>query len=178
MQTSSLPAGPTGCWLLWPNAGPRRESPSRLTWVVAPVYASARARNWQERSDRLKEALGKSRESFTAALVAANAYYLSLASDAAEEARANIQRIEDAIPVMSDLADNDLQRSALNALKQQATVLRHGLANLADLFAKQARRLGEKHRGDRGSRTPTLTGLIRRLHTGQASSSHRRGGAN
>jgi hypothetical protein len=66
-------------------------------------------------------ALGKSRESFTAALVAANAYYLSLATDAAEEARANIQRIEDAIPVMSDLADNELQRSALDALKQQAS---------------------------------------------------------
>jgi signal transduction histidine kinase len=83
-------------------------------------------------------ALGKSRESFTAMLVAANAYYLSLASDAAEEARTNIRRIEDAIPVMRDLADNDLQRSALDALKQQATVLRSGLDNLADLFSKRA----------------------------------------
>ena len=83
-------------------------------------------------------ALGKSRESFTAILVAANAYYLSLASDAAEEARTNIRRIEDAIPVMRDLADNDLQRSALDALKQQATVLRSGLDNLADLFSKRA----------------------------------------
>ncbi len=83
-------------------------------------------------------ALGKSRESFTAMLVAANAYYLSLASDAAEEARTNIRRIEDAIPVMGDLADNDLQRSALDALKQQATVLRSGLDNLADLFGKRA----------------------------------------
>jgi signal transduction histidine kinase len=82
--------------------------------------------------------LGKSRESFTAMLVAANAYYLSLASDAAEEARTNIRRIEDAIPVMGDLADNDLQRSALDALQQQATVLRGGLDNLADLFGKRA----------------------------------------
>jgi signal transduction histidine kinase len=81
--------------------------------------------------------LGKSRENFAAMLVAANAYYLSLASDAAEEARTNIRRIEDAIPVMGDLADNDLQRSALDALKQQATVLRSGLDNLADLFGKR-----------------------------------------
>ena len=36
-------------------------------------------------------ALGKSRETFTAMLVAANAYYLSLAADAAEEARINIR---------------------------------------------------------------------------------------
>ena len=83
-------------------------------------------------------ALGKSREHFAAMLVAANAYYLSLASDAAEEARTNIRRIEDAIPVMSDLADNGLQRSALEALKQQATVLRGGLDNLADLFGKRS----------------------------------------
>ena len=83
-------------------------------------------------------AFGKSRENFAAMLVAANAYYLSLASDAAEEARTNIRRIEDAIPVMVDLADNDLQRSALDALKQQATVLRSGLDNLADLFGKRA----------------------------------------
>ena len=57
--------------------------------------------------------LGKSREAFTATLVAANAYYLSLASTAAEEARKNIATIEQTIPVMIDLADNDLQRTAL-----------------------------------------------------------------
>src|SRR5260370_7442245 len=39
---------------------------------------------------------------------------------------------------MRDLADNDLQRSALDALKQQATALHNGLDNLADLFAKRA----------------------------------------
>ena len=38
--------------------------------------------------------LGKSREAFSATLVAANAYYLSLASEAAEEARNNIETIE------------------------------------------------------------------------------------
>ena len=62
-------------------------------------------------------ALGKSREAFTAMLVAANAYYLSLASASAEEARRNTETIEKTIPVMSDLADNDLQRMALQRLK-------------------------------------------------------------
>ena len=38
----------------------------------------------------LLPSLGKSREAFTASLVAANAFYLSLASDAADEARRNI----------------------------------------------------------------------------------------
>jgi len=44
--------------------------------------------------------LGKSREAFTAMLVAANSYYLSLASASAEEARRNTETIEKTIPVM------------------------------------------------------------------------------
>src|SRR4030081_946560 len=57
--------------------------------------------------------LGKSREAFTAMLVAANAYYLSLATASAEDARRSTETIEKTIPVMSDVADNDLQRMAL-----------------------------------------------------------------
>ena len=45
--------------------------------------------------------LGKSREAFTAMLVAANAYYLSLASASAEDARRNTETIEKTIPVMA-----------------------------------------------------------------------------
>ncbi|WP_246664173.1 ATP-binding protein [Tardiphaga sp. P9-11] len=77
-------------------------------------------------------ALGKSREAFTAMLVAANAYYLSLASASAEEARRNTETIERTIPVMTDLADNDLQRIALQRLKGRAVALRQGLAKLSE----------------------------------------------
>jgi signal transduction histidine kinase len=76
--------------------------------------------------------LGKSREAFTAMLVAANAYYLSLASASAEEARRNTETIEKTIPVMSDLADNDLQRLALQRLQARAAALREGLAKLSE----------------------------------------------
>jgi hypothetical protein len=64
--------------------------------------------------------LGKSREAFTAMLVAANAYYLSLASSAADDANKNLETLERTIPVMLDLADNDLQRGALGALGSAA----------------------------------------------------------
>ncbi len=80
-------------------------------------------------------ALGKSREAFTAMLVAANAYYLSLASESAEEARRNTETIERTIPVMTDLAENDLQRIALQRLKQRTTALRDGLGKLSEQFA-------------------------------------------
>ncbi|WP_315838548.1 sensor histidine kinase [Bradyrhizobium prioriisuperbiae] len=82
-------------------------------------------------------ALGKSREAFTAMLVAANAYYLSLASESAEEARRNTETIERTIPVMTDLAENDLQRIALQRLKQRTTALRDGLGKLAEQFASR-----------------------------------------
>jgi signal transduction histidine kinase len=76
--------------------------------------------------------LGKSREAFTAMLVAANAYYLSLATASAEDARRNTETIEKTIPVMADLADNDLQRLALQRLNTRTTALRNGLAKLSE----------------------------------------------
>ncbi len=82
-------------------------------------------------------ALGKSREAFTAMLVAANSYYLSLASASAEEARRNTETIERTIPVMTDLADNDLQRIALQRLKGRAGALRDGLAKLSEQLSSR-----------------------------------------
>ena len=76
--------------------------------------------------------LGKSREAFTGMLVAANSYYLSLAMASAEEARRNTETIEKTIPVMSDLADNDLQRMALQRLKTRTAALRDGFSKLSD----------------------------------------------
>ena len=104
-------------------------------------------------------ALGKSRETFTAMLVAANAYYLSLAADAAQEAHIDIQRIEDAIPVLGDLADNDLQRSAIDALKRQAVALRHGLEHLGELFMKRAALLRSAIDGNQAAMITTIDNL-------------------
>jgi signal transduction histidine kinase len=83
----------------------------------------------------LLPSLGKSREAFTAGLVAANAFYLSLASDAADDARRNITTVEQTIPVMIDLAENSLQRTALMALSQRASSFRDGLKTLSEQFA-------------------------------------------
>jgi signal transduction histidine kinase len=74
---------------------------------------------------------GKSREAFTAMLVAANSYYFTLATASADEARHNTETIEKTIPVMIDLADNDLQRSALQQLKERTGSLQQGLEQLS-----------------------------------------------
>jgi signal transduction histidine kinase len=85
----------------------------------------------------LLPSLGKSREAFTGSLVAANAFYLSLASDSADEAQRNITTVEQTIPVMIDLAENDLQRAALAALGQRAASFREGLKTLSEEFANR-----------------------------------------
>ena len=81
--------------------------------------------------------LGKSREAFTALLVAANSYYLSLATTSAEEARRNTDTIEKTIPEMTDLADNDLQRLALKRLQERTAALKDGLAKLTEQLANR-----------------------------------------
>ena len=81
--------------------------------------------------------LGKSREAFTAMLVAANSYYLSLATASAEQARRNTETIEQTIPEMSDVADNDLQRLSLQRLKARTVALREGLAKLSEQLASR-----------------------------------------
>ncbi len=81
--------------------------------------------------------LGKSREAFTALLVAANSYYLSLSSSAAEDARRNTETIERTIPLMTELADNDLQRMALQRLQSRTAALRDGLTKLSEQLASR-----------------------------------------
>jgi signal transduction histidine kinase len=81
--------------------------------------------------------LGKSREAFTATLVAANSHYLSLATASAEDARRNTDTIEKTIPVMTELADNDEQRMALQRLSMRTIALREGLAKLSEHLASR-----------------------------------------
>ena len=68
-------------------------------------------------------ALSKSRESFSTTLVLTNAFYLTQTREIAEEILKNLETIEGTIPVMLDLADNDLQRGALGALGLSHRVL-------------------------------------------------------
>ena len=123
--------------------------------------------------------LGKSREAFTAMLVAANAYYLSLASASAEEARRNTETIEKTIPVMSDLADNDLQRMALQRLQHadggaaRRPCKTVGAAREPDRAVAQhhRRQPGRSHRRDRRicrSRCGSASRRRRRHSTGRS----------
>ena len=103
--------------------------------------------------------LGKSREAFTAMLVAANAYYLSLASASAEEARRNTNTIETTIPVMADLADNDLQRMALQRLSARTKALRDGFAKLSEQLASRTELLRNAIDANQAETSSAIDGL-------------------
>ena len=89
------------------------------------------------RDAQIRPSLGKSREAFTAMLVAANSYYLSLATAAAEEASRNTEAVRQSIPEMNGLADNDLQRTALQRLDTRSQALSQGLAKLSVQLASR-----------------------------------------
>jgi signal transduction histidine kinase len=107
--------------------------------------------------------LGKSREAFTTMLVAANSYYLSLATASAEEARRNTETIEKTIPVMSDLADNDLQRMALQRLKTRTAALRDGLSKLSDELTNRTDLLRNTIDATQAEATGAVDGLSAKL---------------
>jgi signal transduction histidine kinase len=97
-----------------------------------------------QRSDSLiLPPLARAREAYNAMLLAANAYYLSNAQEAEEEAKRQLDVIEASAPTMLDFADNDIQRSAVSDLRRRAVALRGGLDRLAEQFGKQARLLRE-----------------------------------
>ncbi|MGX7743240.1 ATP-binding protein [Rhodopseudomonas parapalustris] len=110
------------------------QAPARDIAALFAVIAGASG----QRDALILPPLGRAREAFTAMLVAANSYYLSLSPQAAEDARQNTETIVRTIPVMTDLADNDLQKMALEKLKLRTGALSDGLQELTDQLAKRS----------------------------------------
>jgi signal transduction histidine kinase len=111
----------------------------------------------------VKPPLGRSRESFSAALVAANSYYLSNSANSAQEVLNGLDTIERTLPVMIDLATNDLQRAVLNALGQRVGELRTSMQALTGLFDKQAVILRDSVDRSQAEMTATTTALTERI---------------
>jgi len=116
----------------------------------------------------VKPPLGRSREAFSAALVATNSYYLSHSANSAQEALNGLDSIERTLPVMIDLAANDLQRAALNALGQRVGELRMSLQSLTSLFDKQAVILSDNVDRSQAEMTATTTALTERIRQVEA----------
>ncbi|MEA2839399.1 MAG: hypothetical protein QOF41_729 [Methylobacteriaceae bacterium] len=111
----------------------------------------------------ISPALRKSRESFSAALVAINSYYLSLASASAREASANLVSIENTLPVMLDLATSDIQTASLKGLQMRAAQLRRGIDKLAAAFEKQSQLLRDEVDTSQAEMTAATTALTNEM---------------
>ena len=111
------------------------------------------------RDDLIWPALGKSHEAFTAALLAANVYYLSPAPNGAEEARSKLASIEQTIPVLVDLARSDLQRNALTVLRERTATFQQGLTELGDKYTTRARLLRDEVDASQAAMIGIIDGL-------------------
>jgi signal transduction histidine kinase len=107
----------------------------------------------------VRPSLGKSREAFSSALLNVNAYYLSLSANSAQEAFSALDTIEATIPVMSDLAENDLQRAALAAIRLRVVNLRQSLLKLSAAFDRQATLLRDSVDRSQAEMTGATTSL-------------------
>jgi len=104
-------------------------------------------------------ALSKSRDSFSETLVLTDVFYLQHAAGTATEVTRNLERIESTIPVMLDLADNELQRGALRAIQARAASWRMGIGQLSQNFVTRARLLSEAVDGNQAA----MADVIERL---------------
>lgn len=108
-------------------------------------------------------ALNKSHDSFSTTLVLTNVFYLTPTREAAEEVTKNLETIEATIPVMMDLAENDLQRGALGALGYRAVSWRLGIAQLSESFAIRTRLLRDAIDGSQVAMSSTIDFLSRSI---------------
>jgi signal transduction histidine kinase len=104
-------------------------------------------------------ALSKSRESFSTTLVLTNIFYLQHETKSAAEVTRNLERIESTVPVMLDLADNELQRGALRAIQARAASWRLGIAQLVQSFVTRAQLLTDAVDGNQAA----MASMIARL---------------
>jgi signal transduction histidine kinase len=117
----------------------------------------------KERNALIWPALNKSRESFSTTLVLTNVFYLTPTRAAAEEVTKNLETIEGTIPVMMDLADNDLQRGALGALGYRAVSWRLGIAQLSESFAIRTQLLRDAIDGNQMAMSSTIDALSKSI---------------
>lgn len=111
-----------------------------ISGLYAILNSTARTRSGGE----LSPALVKSHETFVATLIAINAFSFDGSSGRADEARDGLGRMVDSIPVLSRIADNDLQRDALAMLGLRARALSVAIDEVARAYAERGRILSEE----------------------------------
>jgi signal transduction histidine kinase len=116
-----------------------------------------------DRSALIWPSLSKSRESFSTTLVLTNVFYLQHETESATEVTRNLERIESTIPVMLDLADNELQRGALRAIQTRAAAWRQGIGQMAQSFVTRAQLLSDAVDGNQAAMATVIERLSNRM---------------
>lgn len=111
-----------------------------ISGLYAILNSTARTRGGGE----LAPALVKSHENFVGTLIAVNAFSFDGNAARAEEARDGLARMAESIPVLTRIADSDLQRDALGMLAVRARVLTVAIDELARNYEERGRILSQE----------------------------------
>jgi len=111
-----------------------------ISGLYAILNSTARTRGGGE----LAPALVKSHENFVGTLIAVNAFSFDGNAARAEEARDGLARMAESIPVLTRIADSDLQRDALAMLAVRARVMTVAIDELARNYEERGRILSEE----------------------------------
>jgi len=106
-----------------------------ISGLYAILNSTARTRGGGE----LAPALVKSHENFVGTLIAVNAFSFDGNATRADEARDGLTRMTESIPVLTRIADSDLQRDALGMLAVRARVLTVAIDELARNYEERGR---------------------------------------
>jgi signal transduction histidine kinase len=115
----------------------------------------------------------RSREAFSTTLVLTNVFYLLHGTDTANEVTRNLERIESTVPVMLDLADNDLQRDALRAIQSRAVAWREGIEQLSKGFITRAQLLADAVDGNQAAMANVIDRLTNNMRARERIASER-----
>jgi signal transduction histidine kinase len=116
------------------------QTSSEMSGLYAILNSTARTRS----GDVLAPAMVKSHENFVEALIAINVFYFDGNPARAAAAHAALIRMIETMPVLENLAGNELQRDALKVLAQRAGGLAQAINAISQGFEERARILNEE----------------------------------
>ncbi|CCG41449.1 HAMP domain-containing protein [Magnetospirillum molischianum] len=131
------------------------QSIGEISGLYAILNSTARTRGDGE----LASALVKSHENFVGTLIAVNAFSFDGNIARADEVRAGLERMVVSIPVLTRIADSDLQRDALAMLALRARALTVAIDEVAHNYEERGRILSE----ELGPSQATMSAAIDRL---------------
>ncbi|OAN42966.1 hypothetical protein A6A04_09685 [Paramagnetospirillum marisnigri] len=132
------------------------QATSEMSGLYAILNSTARTRS----GDQLAPTLVKSHENFVETLIAINVFYFNGNPARAVDAQASLDRMTATMPVLAQLAGNDLQRDALQVLEQRGRSLTGAIDTMSRAFDERSRILADEVDANQEAMSEAIDRLI------------------